>query len=50
MNHAGSVSCYHISGNVRKMISGVVGNFLFQLVKTPSPLFSIQHFQMHFLE
>ena len=44
------ITVYHISGNVRKMISGVVDNFLFQLVNTPSPLFSIRHFQMHFLE
>ena len=50
MNHAGSLSYCHISGNVRKMVSGVVDNFLFQLVKTLSPLFSIRHFQMHFLE
>ena len=49
-NHAGSLSYYHISGNVGKMISGVVVNFLFQLVNTPSPLFSIRHFEMHFLE
>ena len=50
MNHAGSLSYYHISGNVRNMTSGVVDNFLFQLVNTQSPLFSIRHFQMHFLE
>ena len=50
MNHAGSPSYHHISGNVRKMISGVVDNFLFQLVNTRSPLFSIRHFQMYFLE
>ena len=36
--------------HVRKMVSGVVDNFLFQLVNTLSPLFSIRHFQMHFLE
>ena len=47
MNHVGSLSYYHISRNVRKMISGVVDNFLFQLVNTLSPLFSIRHFQMH---
>ena len=50
MNHAGSISYYHISENVRKMISGVLDNFLFQLVNTLSPLFSVRHFQMHFLE
>ena len=49
MNHAEFLSYYHISWNVGKMISGVVDNFLFQLVNTPSPLFSIRHFKMHFL-
>ena len=39
MNHAGSLSYYHISGNVQKMISGVVDYFLFQLINTLSPLF-----------
>ena len=39
MNHTGSLSYYHISGNVQKMISGVVDYFLFQLINTLSPLF-----------
>ena len=47
VNHAGSLSYHHISGNIRKMTSGVVDNFLFQLVNTLCPLFSTRHFQMH---
>ena len=40
MNHAECLSYYHITGNIRQMISGVVDNFLFQLVKhTESAIF-----------
>ena len=40
MNHVGSLSYDDISGKVRKILLGVVDNFLFQLVNTLSPLFS----------